>query len=174
EDYNIFDTDVPTPYNNGVTHGGHSRTKTSPEFMLNSPSGANDVKLQATSPAIRAGTNLGSSFRSILNPLGAAAPFGTYDQSLAWMMGAFGYAFPAATPTFSPSAGTYSSGQPVSISDSSVGATIYYTTNGATPTASSSVYTGPIAVSATTAIKAIAAGGVFSAGAVGSATYTIQ
>ena len=41
---------------------------------------------------------------------------------------------PAATPTFSPAAGTYSSAQKVTISDGTTGATIYYTTNGTTPT----------------------------------------
>jgi hypothetical protein len=81
---------------------------------------------------------------------------------------------PAAAPTFSPAAGTYSSAQSVSISDSSPGVTIYYTTNGSTPTTSSTVYTGAIAVSTTTTIQAIAAGNGLSPSAVASATYTIQ
>ncbi|MFT4111118.1 chitobiase/beta-hexosaminidase C-terminal domain-containing protein, partial [Silvibacterium sp.] len=42
----------------------------------------------------------------------------------------------ASTPSFSPSAGTYTSAQTVTISDSTSGATIYYTTNGTTPTTS--------------------------------------
>ncbi|MFL6353079.1 MAG: chitobiase/beta-hexosaminidase C-terminal domain-containing protein, partial [Bryobacteraceae bacterium] len=174
EDYNVFDIDVSTPSSNGVTRGGHSKSKTSPKFMVNPPLKATDVKLQSTSPAIRGGANLGSAFGSILSPLGVASPFGTYDQSLGWMMGAFGYAFVSATPTFSPVAGTYSSTQSVSISTSSVGAAIYYTTNGTTPTTSSSVYTGPIPVSATTIVQAIAAGGTFSASPVVTATYVIQ
>ena len=60
------------------------------------------------------------------------------------------------TPTFSPAAGTYTSAQSVSISDATSGATIYYTTNGTTPTTSSTAYTGPITVGTTETLEAIA------------------
>ena len=60
------------------------------------------------------------------------------------------------TPVFSPAAGTYKSAQSVNLSDATPGATIHYTTNGAAPTTSSAVYTGPIPVTATTVIEAIA------------------
>ncbi len=79
-----------------------------------------------------------------------------------------------ATPTFSPAAGTYTSAQTVTISDGTSGATIYYTTNGSTPTTSSTVYSGSIPVSSTTTIEAL---GVLSGdtnSSVASATYTIS
>ena len=79
----------------------------------------------------------------------------------------------ASTPTFSPAAGTYSAAQSVAISDSTSGATIYYTTNGTTPTTSSTIYSGPITVSSTETIEAIAAASGYSNSAVGSAAYTI-
>jgi uncharacterized repeat protein (TIGR03803 family) len=80
----------------------------------------------------------------------------------------------AATPVISPTAGNYSSTQSVTITDSTAGATIYYTTNGTTPTASSTKYTGAISVSATETIEAIAVANGFSNSAVASATYTIN
>jgi hypothetical protein len=81
---------------------------------------------------------------------------------------------PAATPSFSPAAGTYTSTQTVTIGTATPSATIYYTTNGTTPTTSSPVYSGPITVSATETLAAIALATGDSASAVGSATYTIS
>ncbi|MBQ7689706.1 MAG: chitobiase/beta-hexosaminidase C-terminal domain-containing protein [Muribaculaceae bacterium] len=79
-----------------------------------------------------------------------------------------------ATPSFSPAGGTYTSAQHVSISCATNGATIYYTTNGNAPTTSSTQYSGPIDVSSTTTIKAIAAKSGMSNSAVAEATYTIN
>jgi hypothetical protein len=81
---------------------------------------------------------------------------------------------PAATPTFSVTPGTYTSTQTVSISDSTPGVTIFYTTNSTTPTTSSSIYSGPITVSSTETIEAIASGNGYSQSAVASAAYTIN
>ena len=80
---------------------------------------------------------------------------------------------PAATPTFMPVAGTYSSAQTVTISDSTPGATIYYTTNGTTPTSGSTVYNGPVLVSSTETLEAIATASGYSASSAASAAYTI-
>ncbi|MBR1889879.1 MAG: M6 family metalloprotease domain-containing protein [Alloprevotella sp.] len=59
-------------------------------------------------------------------------------------------------PTFTPAAGTYTTAQNVTITTSTSGATIYYTTDGTTPTTSSEVYSGPITVDEDMTIKAIA------------------
>jgi uncharacterized repeat protein (TIGR03803 family) len=80
----------------------------------------------------------------------------------------------AATPTFSVAAGTYDTTQTVKISDTTAGATIYYTTNDTTPTTSSTKYTEEITVSATETIEAIAVATGVSPSAVASATYTIE
>ena len=79
----------------------------------------------------------------------------------------------AATPAFSVTGGTYATNQSVTITDGSAGATIYYTTDGTMPTASSTVYSGPIQVMATGTIEAIATASGYSTSAVATATYTI-
>ncbi len=81
---------------------------------------------------------------------------------------------PAATPTFSPAAGTYTAAQSVKLASATAGATIYYTTNGATPTTSSTKYSAAIAVSASETIKAIAVATGHTNSAVASAAYVIE
>ena len=77
------------------------------------------------------------------------------------------------TPTFSVSAGTYATTQSVAISEATAGVTIYYTTNGTTPTTSSSVYSGPISVSATETVEAIAVKTGYTNSAAAVAAYTL-
>jgi len=79
----------------------------------------------------------------------------------------------AATPVFSVAAGNYTTTQTVSIADATAGATIYYTTNGTVPTTSSAVYGGPITVSATATLSAIATATNYTTSAAATATYTI-
>lgn len=79
-----------------------------------------------------------------------------------------------AIPDFSEGSGTYSAAQSVTISDSTDGATIYYTTDGSTPTLNSNVYSGALTVSATETIQAIAAASGYSQSGVVTATYTIN
>ena len=80
----------------------------------------------------------------------------------------------AATPTFSPAAGTYTAAQSVALATTTDGATIHYTVDGSEPTTASPTYTTAIAVSATTTIKAIAAKTGMSVSDVATATYTIS
>ncbi len=62
-----------------------------------------------------------------------------------------------ANPSFTPPGGTYHQPQTVSISCSTEGATIRYTTDGSTPTNTyGTIYTGPITVNKTTTIWAVA------------------
>jgi glucosylceramidase len=61
----------------------------------------------------------------------------------------------------------------VTLTDGTAGATIYYTTDGSTPTNSSTVYANPITIMATATIKAMATASGFSASAVASGSYTL-
>jgi Chitobiase/beta-hexosaminidase C-terminal domain/Legume lectin domain len=77
-----------------------------------------------------------------------------------------------ATPTLSPAPGNYTTSQSVTISGPA-GASIYYTTNGLLPTSSSTLYTGPITVSANQVIQAVAIESGFTDSLVASGNYVI-
>ena len=77
------------------------------------------------------------------------------------------------TPTFNPEPGDFTSAQSVTIPSPWPGSTIYYTTDGSTPTTSSKTYGGPISISATTTLKAIATASGLTQSNVGSGLYTI-
>lgn len=79
-----------------------------------------------------------------------------------------------ATPTFTPNGGTFTSSQSVTIVCTTSDATIRYTTNGAEPTANSTIYSGAINVGATTTVKAKAFKAGMNDSLTASATYTIQ
>ena len=79
-----------------------------------------------------------------------------------------------ATPTISPNGGSFPGPVQVTLACATAGATIYYTTNGTTPTTGSALYSAPFTLAASATVKAM---GVkfgltdFSAGA--SATFTV-
>src|ERR1035437_5658514 len=77
------------------------------------------------------------------------------------------------SPTFNPAQGSYSNPQTVTIADGTAGAAIYFTTDGSVPTKSSTLYTGPIAVSATGSLTAIAVMNGYGSRAPVTATYQI-
>ena len=79
----------------------------------------------------------------------------------------------AAVPIFSPAAGIYGTAQTVSITCATPGAVIRFTIDGSDPTASSTVYTAPIAVATTTTLKAFATAPDMLDSAIGSATIGI-
>lgn len=85
------------------------------------------------------------------------------------------YLIQGPAPTFSLASGTYYTAQNVVISDAISGATIYYTTNGAPPTTSSTACANPCTITVTTTItlRAIASGGGYASSNVAVATYTI-
>jgi len=81
---------------------------------------------------------------------------------------------PVSAPTFSPDSGSYTTAQTVTISSSTTGAEIYYTTDGSTPTSSSTKYTTSVSVGSTQTLKAIALKSGMTTSSVETRTYTIQ
>src|SRR5258708_25707648 len=61
----------------------------------------------------------------------------------------------ALAPYFSLAGGSYKTPQTLTLTDATPGATIYYTTNGTTPTTGSTKYTGPITVKSSELVIAI-------------------
>ena len=76
------------------------------------------------------------------------------------------------TPAIQPAPGSYSTGQQITMATSSTGATVHYTLDGSTPTQSSSVYEGPLVLSAAETVRAIATTDEVSS-AVALSSYTI-
>jgi hypothetical protein len=152
-----------------------------------------------TNSTVGAGTNLTSSWPAGFNTTDFAyicteqtvsgvvesvcTPTRGYSRptgSTAWDIGAYEFSIPqAATPTFSPVAGSYSGTQSVTLSTTSSGAIICYNTtgspatNGTTGCTTGTLYSGAISVTSSEAIYAVAGGTGFTDSAVGSAAYTI-
>jgi len=83
------------------------------------------------------------------------------------------FAGPAAAPVFAPGAGTFTTQQKVTMTSGTAASTIYYTSDGSAPTTGSTKYTGPVKVSQTETLKAIAIAATNTASAVTSAKYTV-
>lgn len=93
-------------------------------------------------------------------------------DDIAWTAYVGGGTPVVSTPSFSPSPGNFYSAQSVSLSSTTEGATIYFTTDGTDPDNTDTQYTTPIAVSTTTTIKAIAYKDGMDPSGIASATYT--
>jgi hypothetical protein len=82
-----------------------------------------------------------------LAPGGSNSPLATATYTIT---------LPAAAPVFSPVGGKFTTIPNVVLSSTTSGAAIYYTTDGSTPTAASTLYSGPIPVGVTETIHALA------------------
>jgi hypothetical protein len=81
---------------------------------------------------------------------------------------------PAATPVFNYGSGTFKTPISVTITSATPGAAIYYTLDRSTPTDKSARYTGPISITHTTTLHAIAVRAGFADSTVAGAGYTIH
>jgi 6-phosphogluconolactonase (cycloisomerase 2 family) len=80
----------------------------------------------------------------------------------------------AATPVITPASGTFTAAQSATITDATAGATIHYTTDGSTPTASSPTYQAAIPLSSLTTVQAMAIAPNYANSGVASATFKFQ
>jgi sugar lactone lactonase YvrE len=102
-----------------------------------------------------------------LNALAVSSRTTGYVGTASYVIGAT-----PATPVISLAAGTYASPEATTISASPLDASIYFTTDGTTPTASSNQCTGSVGVATSETLKAVAIVNGVSSG-VASAAYTI-
>lgn len=126
------------------------------------------ARFETTFPG-SAGQRIDASFTYNAGAAAYDSPVASYVLSGTCCQGA------AAAPTFSPPGGSYSQVQSVTLSSTTAGATIRYTTDGSEPTASSPAYTGaPIAVNASATLKAFASANGLANSPVASASYGID
>ncbi|ALS99737.1 chitobiase/beta-hexosaminidase C-terminal domain-containing protein [Lacimicrobium alkaliphilum] len=77
-------------------------------------------------------------------------------------------------PIINPTSGTYTGSKTIEISSATAGANIYFTTNGANPTTSSSQYTAPIVITTNTTLKAKAFKSGLTSSSIATEEYTIR
>ena len=128
----------------------------------NAPTKSSTVYNSASKPTITAATTIKA----------YAVKDGLTDSEIA--SASYTIALPCATPTFSEPEGEVDKGTTVTITCATDGATIYYTTDGTTPTTSSSEYSSALTINTNQTIKAIAAKDGNANSAVASATYTVR
>jgi hypothetical protein len=78
-----------------------------------------------------------------------------------------------AAPTITPNGGSFTGSVSATIQTATSGASIYYTTNGSTPTQSSTLYTGAMNLTSSATVKAVAFKSGSNPSAVASASFTV-
>jgi hypothetical protein len=127
--------------------------------------GADAAMLLANEPFIENGNPLLPAGTPAVPP----QPAGFVDVPIRFPAG------PVAAPAFSPGSGAYTSMQSVTISTTTTGAAIRYTTDGSTPSETAgTLYSAPIAVGSAMTIKAIAYATGMTDSAVATVPYTIS
>lgn len=99
-------------------------------------------------------------------------PAGYTDYLTQWVNSVETSVYTAPSVSTSPVGGSVSSAQAVTLTASKTGSTIYFTTDGSTPTTASTVYSSPITISATKTLKALAVDQAGNQSDIATNTYT--
>lgn len=192
---NITTNAVTTGTNGGS--GGTGSTSTTPEVSLSIPAGSYpdgaNIGLTANASVSNGtiasvtfyenGVQIGQSFTAPYSLLWDNVAAGTYSvtATATTAAGTSAVSTPVvltvtptvtvAAPTISPGGGTYTNSATVTMAGST-GATIFYTTDGSSPTPTSPVYSAPITIATNATVNAYAALGA-AASTVASAKFTI-
>jgi hypothetical protein len=157
--------------------GSYSTTQTVTLTTPTSPDAVIHYTTSGTTPTVNSPVfSLGAPITvSASETIKAIATMTGYAAPSAVSSAAYTIAGKAATPTFTPVAGVYTSAQTVTIKTTTPSATIYYTTDGSNPASSATAikYAAPITVSKTETVDAVAEAKGFTNSAEGSAAYTI-
>lgn len=134
--------------NSGTLHAGFKLTQCKPEAIVLANSSGNIIDSLTLRPTLEGHsrgrtTNGASTWSVFLSPTPNASNTNPYQDY-------------AARPVMSIPAGFYTTAQTVGITSATPGATIRYTTDGSLPTTTSTIYSGPINISATTVLRATA------------------
>ncbi|GHO80641.1 hypothetical protein KSD_84120 [Ktedonobacter sp. SOSP1-85] len=135
----------PSTSTNGQVSGGRSYT-----VQTWNDTNGNEVQEYWKINSMGHAWSGGSSSGSYTDPQGPSATQAMYTFFMNHPQGQ------APTVSISPAGGTYNGSVQVTLTASPTSATIYYTTNGSTPTTSSTTYSGPLTFTQTTTLKAIA------------------
>lgn len=171
-----------------ISGAGHDWTVATPVFSVNAGTYTTDrtVVITCATPAAVIHYTLDGADPTPSNPSITSGGSVTIDQTRTLRARAYSgtmpesetrvaiYTMQVATPGLSPSATTYTSPQNVAISTATPGATIRYTIDGSTPTASSPLYTAPFPVATTTMVKAIGLRANWTTSSERSGTYTMN
>lgn len=135
-------------FNAGELHPSFGLTQTKNEWIiLSSSSGAIQDSLKIV--------NMTQNDHSYGRTTDAASTWSIFTTPTPNAANTGGLDYYSAKPTISLPAGFYSGTQSVSLATTDASATLHYTTDGSQPTAASTVYSGPISITATTVVRVI-------------------
>ncbi len=170
--YGLLDEVTPTATPVINPNGGSFTKAQSVSIADSTPNAVIYYTLDGSEPTSASAIYKGPLQVSADTNLKAVASAQGYLQS-ALASATFTFASQTAPVSFTPAAGTYSTAQKVTLSDSAPNSVIHYTVDGSKPTTASATYQGPITVNASSTINAIAVSNGLSPSEVSSAAYVI-